>query len=115
MLSTNSVLRTGELLTALLTDRPAPPGSLCFVEVLRAVGGRVELLVPFIVTPIPNTAKPLAVPLGDSPTSEALLHGLQLVGAAGGRVVFVVQFLAPRLAFLEMVASPEHAFLILSH
>ena len=115
MLSTNSVLRTGELLTALLTDRPAPPGSLCFVEVLRAVGGRVELLVPFIVTPIPNTAKPLAVPLGDSPTSEALLHGLQLVGAAGGRVVFVVQVLAPRLAFLEMVASPEHAFLILNH
>ena len=115
MLSTNSVLRTGELLTALLTDRPAPPGSLCFVEVLRAVGGRVELLVLFIVTPIPNTAKPLAVPLGDSPTSEALLHGLQLVGAAGGRVVLVVQVLAPRLALLEMVASPEHAFLILSH
>ena len=82
---------------------------------LHVVGGRVELLVLFSMTPIPNTAKPLAVPLGDSPTSEALLHGLQLVGAAGGRVVFVVQFLAPRLAFLEMVASPEHAFLILSH
>ena len=30
-------------------------------------------------------------------------------------LVFIVQVLAPRLALLEMVASPEHAFLILSH
>ena len=56
------------------------------VLLLLVVGGRVELLVLFSMTPIPNTAKPLAVPQGDSPTSEALLHGLLLVRAAGGRL-----------------------------
>ncbi len=81
---------------------------------LHAVGGRVELRVLFSTTPNPNTAKPLAVLQGDSPISEAQLHGLLLVG--GWRpLVFIVQVLAPRLALLETVASPEHAFLILSH
>ena len=82
---------------------------------LLVVVGRVELLVLLSVTPLPNTAKPLAILQGDSPTSEALLHGLLLVRTAGGRSCSVVEVLAPRLAYLEMVASPEHYVLILSH
>ena len=53
---------------------------------LLVVVGRVELLVLLSVTPLPNTAKPLAILQGDSPVSEALLHGLLLVRTAGGRL-----------------------------
>ena len=85
------------------------------VLLLLVVGGRVELLVPCILTPHPNTAKPLCHPSLLQSGSEALTP--RTVARQDGRRPrwFSVEVLAPRLAYLEMVASPEHTFLTLSH
>ena len=57
----------------------------------------------------------MAVLLGGSPISEALLlHGLRLVWTVGGRSGSVLSSSLLGLR-VEMVASPEHAYLILSH